>query len=161
MRRPTFEQFLWVMPAAYAIHIPEEFLTGFPAWMATHMHASMDAQGFMLNNALFMAILLSVSLWASKTRSALPAFVHLSWASGNLFWNFIFHLWTTVQADSYSPGLVSATLLYYPISIWAGVLAVKERRLTPGAVFGAFAIGAGLMLFVIWAGLWRFHLPFA
>lgn len=161
MEKPSFERFLWAMPVAYAIHIPEEFLSGFPAWMAKHMHASMDAQGFVLNNALFMAILLSLSLWASKTRSALPAFVFLSWASGNLFWNFIFHLWTTVQADSYSPGLVSATLLYYPISIWAGVLAVKQHRLTRGAVLGAFTIGAALMLFVIWAGLWQFHLPFA
>src|SRR3546814_1065943 len=84
------------------------------------MHADMDNQGFWLNNGLFMAILLSLSLWASRSRSALAAFVFLSWASGNLFWNFIFHVVTTVYADSYSPGLVSASLLYYPVAIWAG-----------------------------------------
>lgn len=161
MGRLTFERFLWVMPAAYAIHIPEEFLTGFPAWMAQHMHAAMDTQGFLLNNALFMTILLSLSLWAARTRTALSAFMFLSWASGNLFWNFIFHLWTTVQADSYSPGLVSAALLYYPISVWAGVLAVKDKRLPVGGVLAAFAVGAALMLLVIWAGLWQFQLPFA
>ena len=156
-----FERFLWALPLAYAVHIPEEFFAGFPAWMSRHMHADMDNQGFWLNNSLFMAILLSLSLWASRSRSSLAAFVFLSWASGNLFWNFIFHVVTTVYADSYSPGLVSASLLYYPVAIWAGVLALRDGRLGLRGVLGAFAIGAGLMLFVIWSGLWNFRLPLA
>lgn len=156
-----FERFLWAMPAAYALHILEEYGTGFPAWMSQHMHASMDNPGFVANNALFMAILVSLAFWASRSRSALAAFAFLGWASGNLFWNFIFHLVTTVIADSYSPGLVTAALLYYPISIWAAVLAIRSRRLGMAGVAGAFAVGAALMLFVIWSGLWKFHIPYA
>jgi hypothetical protein len=154
-----FERFLWLFPAAYALHICEEYGAGFPAWMTRHMHASMGNAAFLQNNALFMAILLAVSTWASISRSWLSAFVFLSWASGNLFWNFIFHLVTTLYADSYSPGLVTASLLYYPISIWGGVLAVRDGRLAIGGVLGAFAIGAAVMMFVIWAGLWHFHIP--
>jgi len=154
-----FERFVWLFPAVYALHIVEEYGTGFPAWMTRHMHASMDNPGFLLNNALFMAILLATTAWASLSRSRLSAFVFLSWASGNLFWNFIFHLVTTLQADSYSPGLVTASLLYYPVSLWGGALAVRQERLTVFGVLGAFAIGAALMMFVIWAGLWHFHLP--
>lgn len=154
-----FERFLWFFPAVYALHIVEEYGTGFPAWMTRHMHASMTNTGFLLNNALFMAILLATSASASASRSRLAAFVFLSWASGNLFWNFIFHLVTTLHADSYSPGLVTASLLYYPVSLWGGVLAVRQERLTVAGVLGAFAIGAALMMFVIWAGLWHFHLP--
>lgn len=157
----TFERFLWALPLAYAIHIPEEFFAGFAGWMSQHLQADMDNAGFWLNNGLFMAILLSLSLWASRSRSALSAFVFLSWASGNLFWNFIFHVVTTIYADSYSPGLVSAALLYYPISLWAAVLALRSGRLSANGVAGAFAIGAGLMLLVIWSGLWKFQLPFA
>lgn len=157
----SFERFLWVLPLAYAVHIPEEFFTGFPGWMSEHMHADMDNAGFWLNNSLFMAILLSLSLWANRSRSSLSAFVFLSWASGNLFWNFIFHVVTTVYADSYSPGLVSAALLYYPVSLWAAVLALRSGRLALRGVLAAFAIGGGLMLFVIWSGLWKFQLPFA
>ena len=154
-----FERFLWLFPAAYALHIIEEYGTGFPAWMTRHMHASMDNTRFLMNNALFMAILLAVSAWASASRSRLSAFVFLSWASGNLLWNFIFHLVTTLYADSYSPGLVTASLLYYPISLWGGVLAVHEGRLPVPGVIGAVAIGAVLMMFVVWAGLWHFQLP--
>jgi len=154
-----FERFVWLFPAVYALHIVEEYGTGFPAWMTRHMHASMDNPGFLLNNALFMAILLATTAWASLSRSRLSAFVFLSWASGNLFWNFIFHLVTTLQADSYSPGLVTASLLYYPVSLWGGALAVRQERLTVFGVLGAFAIGAALMMFVIWAGLWHFHVP--
>lgn len=154
-----FERFLWAMPAAYALHIWEEYGTGFPGWMNQHMHASMTNPAFLLNNALFMVILLSLSTWASLSTSRLSAFLFLSWASGNLFWNFIFHLATTVIADSYSPGLVTASLLYYPISIWVGVLAVRSGRLSIPRVVGAFAIGAGIMMFVIWAGLWHFRVP--
>lgn len=157
----TFERFLWALPLAYAIHIPEEFFAGFAGWMSQHLQADMDNAGFWLNNGLFMAILLSLSLWASRSRSSLSAFVFLSWASGNLFWNFVFHLVTTVYADSYSPGLVSAALLYYPVSLWAAVLALRSGRLGANGAAGAFAIGAGLMLFVIWSGLWKFQLPFA
>ena len=154
-----FERFVWLFPAVYALHIVEEYGTAFPAWMTRHMHASMDNAGFLLNNALFMAILLATTAWASASRSRLSAFVFLSWASGNLFWNFIFHLVTTIHFDSYSPGLMTASLLYYPVSIWGGVLAVREGRLGIAGVLGAFAIGAALMMFVIWAGLWHFHLP--
>lgn len=157
--RLRFERFLWAMPAAYALHICEEFGTGFPAWMNQHMHASMTNTMFLLDNALFMAILLSLSAWASLSTSRLSAFLFLGWASGNLFWNFIFHLATTLIADSYSPGLVTASLLYYPISIWAGVLAVRDGRLNLAGVIGSFAIGGGAMMFVIWAGLWHFHIP--
>jgi hypothetical protein len=154
-----FERFVWLFPAVYALHIVEEYGTGFPAWVTRHMHASMDKPGFLLNNALFMAILLATTAWASLSRSRLSAFVFLSWASGNLFWNFIFHLVTTLHADSYSPGLVTASLLYYPVSLWGGVLAVRQERLRVSGVLVAFAIGAALMMFVVWAGLWHFHMP--
>ncbi|MDP1961383.1 MAG: HXXEE domain-containing protein [Reyranella sp.] len=154
-----FERFLWAMPTAYALHICEEYGTGFPAWMNQHMHASMTNAAFLMNNALFMAVLLSLSTWASLGTSRLSAFLFLGWASGNLFWNFIFHLATTLIADSYSPGLVTASLLYYPVSILAGVLAVRDKRLDLAGVLGAFAVGAAIMMFVIWAGLWHFHIP--
>jgi hypothetical protein len=156
---PTFDRALWALPVIYLVHIVEEYGAGFPAWMSLHMQADMNDAGFLRNNALFMAILVSLCLWAARSRRRLSALLLLAWASGQLFWNFIFHLATTVIADSYSPGLVTATLLYQPASLVMAGLAVRDRRLGLPDILLAFAIGAGLMLFVIWAGLWQFDLP--
>jgi len=154
-----FERFLWLMPAAFAFHIAEETLGGFPAWVGDQMHGSMSGPMFAVNNAVFMAILLAVVAWAARSRSRLSAFVCLAWASGNLFWDFWVHLLTTVFQGVYSPGLLTATLFYYPISLWVAWLAVRDQRLTRAGVACAFAVGCALMLLVMWAGLWHFHLP--
>jgi hypothetical protein len=45
------------------------------------------------------------------------------------------------------------------VSLWGGVLAVRQERLRVSGVLVAFAIGAALMMFVVWAGLWHFHMP--
>lgn len=159
MKGVHFERALWAMPASYALHIGEEYWAGFPGWVRQYLHGSMTEPVFFANNAFFMAILLSLSAWASRSRSRLSAFVLVSWASANLFWNLIFHLATTVQLDRYSPGLATAVLLYYPVSMWCAALGLREGRLTPRGTALAYAIGAGLMMLVIWAGLWHFHMP--
>lgn len=148
-----FERILWLMPIAYAVHIVEEYLAGFPAWVRTVLGGGMEAGDFLFNNALFMAVLISLSLWASRSASGLAAFLLMAWASGNLFWNFVFHLATTAAFDRYSPGLVTAALFYPPLLFLSGAAAVRGGRLTPAGAAGAFALGAGLMLFVIWAWL--------
>ncbi|WP_372502337.1 HXXEE domain-containing protein [Tistrella mobilis] len=147
------------MPAVYLFHIVEEYGAGFPAWMTLHMQADMNDVGFLRNNALFMTILVLLCLWATCSRTRLSALLLLAWGSGQLFWNFIFHLVTTVIADSYSPGLVTAALLYQPVSLAVAGLAIRDHRLNLPDTLLAFTIGAGLMLFVIWTGLWHFTLP--
>lgn len=153
-----FERLLWLMPAAYAAHIAEEYFAGFPAWVRGTLGGDMDGPGFLLNNGLFMAILVSLSLWASRSGSRLSAFLLMAWASGNLFWNFVFHLTTTVAFDRYSPGLVTAALFYEPLPFLVAAAGIRSGRLSMAGAAGAFAIGGGLMLFVIWAGLYHFAL---
>lgn len=153
-----FERLLWLMPAAYAAHILEEYCFGFTGWVNGTLHGQFTVPLFLVNNGLFMAILLGVCLWASCSTGGLAAFLFLCWSSANLFWNFIFHLATTAIFDRYSPGLVTAVLLYYPITVAVAWAAWKSGRLAPGSIAGAFAAGAGLMGFVIWAGLYHFAL---
>lgn len=153
-----FERLLWTMPAAYAIHILEEYGCGFTGWVNATLHGDMTGPGFLLNNGLFMAVLLTLSLWASRSRGLLPALIFLGWASANLFWNFVFHLATTAIFRVYSPGLVTAVLLYYPISLLVAWAAWRGGRLSVAGIAGSFAFGAGLMGFVIWAGLYHFAL---
>lgn len=153
-----FRSLIWLMPASFAPHILEEFAAGFPGWVTDTLGSPMSAGGFLLNNAAFMAILLGLTGWAWRRPSPLPAFLLLCWASGNLFWNFVFHLATTFLYDRFSPGLLTAVALYFPISIVVAWAAVSQRALPLPAFAGAVAVGAALMLFVIWAGLFQFAL---
>ncbi|WP_431855114.1 HXXEE domain-containing protein [Azospirillum sp.] len=153
--RLRFHRLIWLMPAAFAPHIVEEYGTGFPDWVTHTLGSSMTGGAFLLNNAVFMAILLSLTAWAAFRPSPLSAFVLLSWASGNLFWNFVFHLATTFLYDRFSPGLMTAVLLYFPISLAVAWTALGERVLSRAAFAGAVAIGGALMLVVIWAGLFQ------
>ncbi|SMF72399.1 Protein of unknown function with HXXEE motif-containing protein [Tistlia consotensis] len=154
----AFRRLVWLMPACYLPHIVEEFASGFPHWVVATLGGAMTERGFLVNNAGFMALLLGLTAWASFRPSRLSAFLLLSWASGNLFWNFVFHLSTTALYDSWSPGLATAVLLYYPVSLLVGRVALREGVLRPGSFAAAVAIGAGLMLFVLWAGLLHFRI---
>lgn len=109
----SFKQLLWLMPAAYAIHIADEWFSGFPEYVVQHMHgAPMPPMLFFINNGVFMLILLSLCAWASRSRSRLSAFVLMAWASGNLICNFFVHLGYTVATGYYSPGLITSSLIY-------------------------------------------------
>lgn len=157
-RRAAFRRLVWLLPACYAPHILEEYASGFAGWVTGTLGGAMTDGGFLANNALFMAILLGLTAWASLRPSRLSAFLLLAWASGNLFWNFVFHLATTALFDRWSPGLATAVLLYYPVSLLVVRAALSECVVPPAALAAAVAIGGGLMLFVIWAGLLQFRI---
>ncbi len=144
---------IWLMPAAFAPHIAEEYAAGCPDWVTHTLGGSMTAGAFLTNNALFMVILLSLTGWAAWRPSPVSLFALLSWASGNLFWNFVFHVATTAIYGRYSPGLMTAVLLYLPVSLLVARAALHERILRRGAFAGAVCIGGVLMLLVIKVGL--------
>jgi hypothetical protein len=145
------------MPAVYALHIAEEWFGGFPRYVIEDMHGPpMPGPLFFLNNALFMTILLGLSVWAYVSRSRASAFALLAWATGNLFWDFVVHLVYTVISGHFSPGLVTATLFYYPVPFVITAMAIREGRLGLWAAMGAYGVGAVLMGLVLWGGLYHF-----
>jgi hypothetical protein len=159
LERIQFKQILWLMPAAFALHICEEGFGGFTRYVVEEMHGSpMPGPLFLVNNAVFMAILVWLSVWATRSRSRSSAFLLMAWASGNLFWDFLVHLGYTISTGRFSPGLITATLLYYPIPFLVSAVALREGRLSYNGILGSFAIGAALMLLVLWGGVYHFRL---
>jgi len=152
----SFKRLIWFMPAAYALHIVEEYVGGFAGWVTNVVGGAMSDVAFALNNVAFMAILLALTAWTSLSGSRLASFLLIVWASANLFWDFLFHLLLTAHYDRYSPGLITAVLLYYPLSLAIGTLAVRQGVLRTGHFVGAVSAGAALMAFVIWYGLFHF-----
>jgi uncharacterized protein with HXXEE motif len=111
---------------------------------------------FLINNAAFMAILIGLCFWAGRSNSRASAFFLMLWASGNLFWDFFAHLIYTAIFNAYSPGLVTSSLLYYPLPIVVSAIGVREGRLPLGSSLAAYLLGGLLILLVIWRGVYHF-----
>ena len=153
---PAFRKIIWLMPAAYALHIIEEFAGNFPAWVTDDVHGKFNYFAFDANNIMFMLVLLTLVTLNFRKTSTRKAFALTVFASANLFWDALFHLFMTPALDRYSPGLVTAMLLYIPISILVGVVIVKQGILKPHLF--AIALAGGLVFFglVVWGGLFHF-----
>lgn len=151
-----FRKIIWLMPAAYVLHIIEEYVGGFPAWVTHDVHGRFDNAAFAANNVAFMLILLTLVSVNYCRITPLRGILLVVFASGNLFWDALFHLSMTPVLDRYSPGLVTAMLLYYPICIVVGIVIIKEKILVPRQFVPAMLGGLALFGFVVWYGLFHF-----
>jgi hypothetical protein len=151
-----FRRLIWLMPAAFALHIVEEYRGGFPGWATHVLGGSFNNLAFAFNNAAFFAIMVGFTVWVSKSGSRLAVFLLIAWSSGNIFWDALFHVLTTAEFNRYSPGLITSSVLYLPISLIISTVALESRALSVKAFLGALASGLGLLVFVIWYGLFRF-----
>jgi hypothetical protein len=153
---PRFRRIIWLLPAAYFLHIIEEYVGGFPAWVTYDVHGRFDDTAFAVNNVAFMLILLTLVYVNYRKSTPLRGALLAVFASANLFWDAIFHLFMTPILDRYSPGLVTSMLLYYPICIIVGTVIIKGKVLTPRQFALALLGGLGLFGFVVWYGLFHF-----
>lgn len=153
---PRFRKVIWLMPAAYLLHIVEEYLCGFPAWVTHDVHGRFDNDAFAANNLAFMAILVTLVYTNYRKRTFVRSVALAAFASANLFWDALFHLAMTPVLDRYSPGLVTAMLLYYPICLLIGTVVIKEKILTARQFTLALLGGLALFAFVVWYGLFHF-----
>ena len=151
-----FLRLIWIMPAAFMLHIVEEYQGGFPAWVTHVLGGSFSHVSFEFNNAAFLAIMAGLAVWVNKSDSRLAAFLLIAWSSGNIFWDAFFHVLTTVWFNRYSPGLITSSVLYLPISLVIGTATVQSQALSAKAFVGALVAGLCLLVFVIWYGLFHF-----
>jgi hypothetical protein len=156
VQMPLFRQVIWLIPAAYALHIVEESLGNFPGWVVHSLHGSFSLTAFVLNNAAFMAILLALVTANARRTTSARATALLVWTSANLFWDGLLHLLSTPVLDVYSPGLITSALLYFPICLLVGVTAVTQGVLSARRVALAALVGLALFGFVLWYGLFHF-----
>ncbi|MGB9937228.1 MAG: HXXEE domain-containing protein [Methanobacterium sp.] len=135
---------LWLVPIAYFIHILEES-PRFPAWaVKIRMIISMSFKEFALGNIIFMAyVLVSISLAIFYT-SQLTLVLGLSTAAW-IFSNFLIHAYYTVRYGEYSPGVVTASALYAPITVFIFYNFLVSGILSTGYVILAIIIGFGIM----------------
>jgi hypothetical protein len=107
---------LWFVPLAYFIHILEES-PRFVPWAKKYLGAPETFGQFVLGNVIFMVyVLISVSLaifypgkWTLILGLATAAWI---------FSNFLIHASYTLYTGEYSPGVVTASAIYAPVSLY-------------------------------------------
>jgi len=68
----------------------------------------------------------------------------------------LFHVLTTAWFNRYSPGLITSSVLYLPISLVIGTAFLQSQTLSVKAFLGALMSGLCLLVLVIWYGLFHF-----
>jgi len=147
-----FREIVWLAPLAYAVHILEEFWR-FPLWASTHFAPGFTTHRFVVANAVIMVVLLGLTALVSAVRERAVDFVYFCWLAGQLFHNALFHMGTTAYFGVYSPGLLSAILLYLPVCYCVARAAYREARIDNAEGAAALVVGAAGMFSLVYFGL--------
>ena len=144
-RRATNEWTLWVVAVSCALHVAEEYFTGWQRWAVETLGIVMPTPIFLLANAVLVVAAVSLASvgWKRPTLSLIiPA--------ATLVNAIFFHILPTVLQGRVSPGLYTATVLYLPFSSWAFVGAWRDG-IPARALAVAFTAGTLMMLTVVLA----------
>lgn len=127
----------------YALHIVEEYTFGFPAWAEAHTGLAFTSEVFLRLNAMFFGVMAAGVVAGLLFTPAQWLVVPLGTA---VLINGTGHLVASLITWSYSPGLVTGTLLWIPL----GFRIIRAaRQLWPSAgVIAGILFGAGLHILV-------------
>lgn len=128
----------WLSLAAYALHIMEEFFYNWRDWARNILKLPVDWTGFYITNTvvLFLGITCASIGWSNPTLA-------LSYPALMLINAIFFHIVPTVAKKKFSPGLITACLLFIPISI----IAFKQAIMNDVAIQSiGFALAEGVLI---------------
>jgi len=141
----------WAPAVAVCAHITEEFALpgGFSAWYRRYRPetaASFSKSFAVTVNAVLLAVTLLLAFLPEGPRSV--AF----WLTvvALLFANACFHLVAAVRMREYSPGLVTAMLLYVPLAIVGFTHFVRSGQASWGTASSAAVLGGAYNVFTAW-----------
>ena len=127
----------WCFVPAYAAHVAEEWLGGFPEWFAVLAGSPMGREPFLSLNLIGLVVM-SAGI-AAGVRWASAGWCVIAVATVALL-NSVAHLGASLLTATYSPGLVTGLALWLPLALVA--LSRAWRETEPG--FFATGVLAGL-----------------
>jgi len=145
---------LWLVPIVYFIHIFEE-APRFTAWaVKVKIIDSMSFAEFALGNIIFMAyVLVSISLAIFYTIE-LTLVIGLATAAW-IFSNFLVHAYYTLRYGEYSPGVVTASALYAPVTVFIYYNFLVSGILSTLDIILSIIIGFGVMYIPLLIQMYR------
>lgn len=136
----TLTALLWLATACYGIHILEEYQLNWRDWARTALKLPVDWNDFYVVNAL--VIVLGI---VAANLAAWPA-VALAFPALMLINATFFHVLPVVRMKGrFSPGLITAIVLFFPVAIACYWRAASDGRLSATALIGSLILGALLM----------------
>lgn len=126
----------WAIVIASIIHIFDEYFGGWLIWVQKYAKGVTKNQ-FVFVNSLFVILCVCASIGNSLI-------FKLSIAS-LIFMNALIHIIPTVVFKHYSPGIISAVILYIPISIYAYYSAIISNEVDAKRTVLSIIIGIILM----------------
>jgi hypothetical protein len=128
---------LWLCVSAYGVHVLEEFVFNWQSWARNVLHLPARWEDFYITNALVIVLGVVAVMIAPRWPLVASGFPFL------LLINALgFHIapfcWTRGR---FSPGLITAVLLFLPL----GIVTIRAAHLDLGSLVGAAGVGALLM----------------
>jgi hypothetical protein len=138
------EIWLWVATAAYGLHVLEEFMLDWKTWANKVLKLPVNWPIFYVVNALVvvLGIVAAAVGWRLPALSlALPALMLIN--------AVFFHILPFIVTRKFSPGTMTAVILFLPIGTWLFYGANQDGILTTTTALIAFALGAALMAYPV------------
>jgi hypothetical protein len=132
-------RWVWLFPLAYGMHIAEEYWLHFPDWVSQLFRSFVSGSQFLFLNGVFW-LLMVVAVVAIRARTSMAWLVVTLAAIVGI--NAALHLLGSLVTRSYSPGSITAAVLYLPLVIYA--LRQVLPQLTRGLALRAAALGAAI-----------------
>ena len=143
-RRRTSEWTLYVVAGSCALHVAEEYLTGWQEWARQTLGIDMPTTRFLLGNAVLVIVAVAFARMGWR-RPALSLLIPSLALVNAVF----FHILPTIVQHRVSPGIYTAVLLYVPLSSWALVGAARDgvpRRAIATALAAGCLMMGGIVL---------------
>jgi hypothetical protein len=147
----TSPLFLWLPLLAVAAHLVEEFVWpgGFARWYRAYRpeRAASVTVGLLVAVNVVLVAMAFVPPLLGRTAAGVAWWLVVA-AVGAA--NACFHLWATARTRTYSPGVVTGTLLYLPLAALGAVELVAPGRASVLTAAQAVAAGVGYHLWSAW-----------
>ena len=141
------EYVLWVMAVAYALHIVEEHNLDWQGWVKRNANFDVPLADFYVVNAALIVGMMATAMigWRLPELSLAPT--ALMFING-----LFFHLGASLVKRQYSPGALTALLLFLPIGVWAYYGVYLDGVLTTSTALWSIVLGALIMAFPLALG---------
>ncbi|MFG1416776.1 HXXEE domain-containing protein [Xanthobacter sp. V0B-10] len=137
----TLTDLAWLALAAYAIHMMEEYQFNWRDWARAVIGLPVEWGDFYVTNAIVVVLGIVQAELAASIPFAALVFAALMLINATFFHVLPFLL----TRGRFSPGLMTAVVLFYPLGIAIFVAAADAGVLGTAVAVGAFAVGALLM----------------